>query len=164
MKLIKFDLPMNGKKVKDLEELTDNMTVEILAHYKSGLLGRWLKVRQYENELSMIEQFAELDEPVLLKSLCDVFGIEIDRDAAQTLLLPVSPVGGVRIVSTDLETSLHEMLISKLATILGGDKPISLPLQQSDLSKIKTLDELALAKLDGYLEGRFQAPSAKSAA
>ncbi len=42
MKMIKFDLPMNGKKIVTLEELRDNASIELLAHFKSGLLIKWL--------------------------------------------------------------------------------------------------------------------------
>ena len=37
MKPIKFDLPLNGTKVHNLEELRDNFTTEILELHASGL-------------------------------------------------------------------------------------------------------------------------------
>lgn len=101
MKLIKFDLPMNGKKIKDLEELTDNMTVEILGHYKSGLLGKWLKVRQHENEFSKLEQFAELDDSALLGALCTVFGVEISDEILAAIFLPTQRYEGIVINGSD---------------------------------------------------------------
>jgi hypothetical protein len=42
MKLIKFDLPIDGVKVKTVEELREHFTPEILDHFRSGLLAKWL--------------------------------------------------------------------------------------------------------------------------
>ena len=42
-KMIKFDLPIDGVKVATLDQLRDHFTTEIIAHFRSGLLTRWLQ-------------------------------------------------------------------------------------------------------------------------
>lgn len=86
MKLIKFDLPMNGIKVTNLEELRDNVTFELLVHYKSGLLAKWLRsrgMRDIEDKLSALQAS---EDAVLLCDLCAIFDIECDLDIAAALL------------------------------------------------------------------------------
>lgn len=87
MKLIKFDLPIDGVKVKNIEELREHFTVEIIEHYKSGLLRKWLLSRGLEDEvgrLDVLEDESSLHE--LFKGLCDIFGIEIDDSIIKSCL------------------------------------------------------------------------------
>ena len=44
IKIIKFDLPINGTKVTTLEALRDNLTDEIVPLARSGQLGRVIEV------------------------------------------------------------------------------------------------------------------------
>jgi len=165
MKLIKFDLPMNGKKIKDLDELADNMTVEILGHYKSGLLGKWLKVRQHESELSRLDEFAGLEDSVLLRSVCKIFGIDVSDDLIDAIFLPASIYSGNKICpnialetinsSIDIfavERILHTIVIKYLDEIdaLVGEE-IDFPLAKEQQEwLIETLEIDELSHLDGY--------------
>ena len=54
MKLIKFDLPINGTKARNLEELRENLTDEILALALSGQLERWLRTRQLPEQAQAV--------------------------------------------------------------------------------------------------------------
>ena len=78
MKLIKFDLSIDGVKVKDINELRDHFTPEILAHYRSGVLAKWLMTRKYQDELEAIKALDGAEDHVLLKRLCEIFGVEAD--------------------------------------------------------------------------------------
>jgi len=79
MKLIKFDLPIDGVKVKTIDELREHFTPEILDHFRSGLLAKWLVSRKLQDELEAVKALEEAENPVLLKELCEVFGIESDE-------------------------------------------------------------------------------------
>lgn len=79
-KMIRFDLPMDGVKVGTLNDLRDHfISREILAHYDSGHLARWLRSRSMTDELHAIEELtahhsrSSLPEGVVLKELCRIF-------------------------------------------------------------------------------------------
>ena len=55
MKPIKFDLPLNGQKISNLEQLKENLTPEILEHFHSGKLLKWLRSRNLEEQAKAIE-------------------------------------------------------------------------------------------------------------
>lgn len=80
MKLIKLDLPINGIKVRNLEELRANFTTEILELYGSGMLLRWLKSRKLTIEadkLSMVT--GHYNDDNVLYELCEILGMDADR-------------------------------------------------------------------------------------
>ena len=82
IKIIKFDLPINGTKVTTLEALRDNLTDEIVSLARSGQLERWFKSRQLQ-ELSRavadaISQHAE--DKALFMALCAALEVEVHPD------------------------------------------------------------------------------------
>lgn len=81
MKMIKFDLPIDGVKVSTLDELRDHFTTEIIAHFRSGLLAKWLRSRGLTDELAGIETLSDGTDFVVLKELSKVFNVEADDDA-----------------------------------------------------------------------------------
>ncbi len=101
-RLIRFDLPMNGKKITNLDELGDNMTVEIIGHYKTGLLAKWLRVRGHDEHLAALGQIAESDDASLLKAICSLFDVEVDDFIVAALLEPAKPSDG-DLILTELE-------------------------------------------------------------
>jgi hypothetical protein len=101
IKTIKFDLPIDGVKVKNIDELRDHFTVEIIELYKNGLLAKWLRSHNYKDELEKVSALAnsfftnvvsndnflesidtvniyEVDNVELMKKLCEIFTIESD--------------------------------------------------------------------------------------
>ena len=55
-KKIKFNLQVNGASVSSLESLQNNFNIEdIMEHFKSGLLIRWLEVQGLETELKELK-------------------------------------------------------------------------------------------------------------
>ena len=87
IKIIKFDLPINGTKVTTLEALRDNLTDEIVSLARSGQLERWFKSRQLQ-ELSRavadaISQHAE--DKALFMALCAALEVEVHPDDASAI-------------------------------------------------------------------------------
>jgi hypothetical protein len=82
MKLIKFDLLINGIKIKAVEELRDNFADEIVVIFKSGQLGRWLKSRNLNDLYAAVENISteSISDKDLLVKLCGIFDIEIHED------------------------------------------------------------------------------------
>lgn len=104
-KQIRFDLPINGKKVKTLDELCDNMTIEILDHYRTGLLSKWLEVRGHTQELTALEQISDTNDSALLKAICKIFDLYIDDFIIAVLLAKEVPSNNHRSISS-LNTGL----------------------------------------------------------
>jgi hypothetical protein len=78
-KVIKFDLPIDGIRAKNIEELREHFTLEILAHYRSRLLGKWLTVRKLNTELEALQAIdARADDQAVFKRLCEIFAVEVD--------------------------------------------------------------------------------------
>ena len=79
IKTIKFDLPIDGVKVKNVEELRDHFTIEVLELYQNGLLLKWLRSRNMVEEVSQLESLSKtLSRVQLMTALCEVFKIGTD--------------------------------------------------------------------------------------
>ena len=80
IKTIKFDLPVDGVKVKNLDELREHFTVEILDLYQSGILLKWLQSRNFTEEFEAVSklQFHDSKPFARMKKLCEVFDVETD--------------------------------------------------------------------------------------
>ena len=79
MKIIKFDLPINGIKVKNLEELRGNLTDEIVTLAHSGQLTRWFLARQLNKEAEQLNgavQNNPNDEQLFLE-ICNILEVEV---------------------------------------------------------------------------------------
>ena len=79
-KTIKFNLICDGHPVRTLDDLREHFSIEdVLAHYKSGMLERWLEVRGYEKELDAIRAVPHVDQMSAAKSLVKIFDVERDN-------------------------------------------------------------------------------------
>lgn len=79
-KTIKISLPINGQRVRTIEELQDNFVIdELLELYKQKILHKWLKSRGYEQELQQIEKIDNTDSKKLIRALAQVFGVNVDE-------------------------------------------------------------------------------------
>lgn len=87
VKTIKFDLPIDGVKVRTVEELRDHFNTEILDIHKNGLLIKWLKSQRehdlYEKVVNIPIQAEDQDR---LNQLCYVFSIELDAEIINELV------------------------------------------------------------------------------
>ena len=95
-KMIKFDLPIDGVKVATLDDLQDHFTTEIIGHFRSSLLARWLRSRGWTRELAAVEALASDDDVTTLKELCRIFEIEADDDAIAAAVAEATGVPGIR--------------------------------------------------------------------
>jgi formylglycine-generating enzyme required for sulfatase activity len=94
-KLIRFDLPINGTKVKDLEELRDNLTEEIVGLARSGMLARWLTSRGHQSEAERVTAAVADHEKdaALCLALCDILGVAAVAEDLEVLFGPPIPAG-----------------------------------------------------------------------
>ncbi len=87
IKIIKFDLPINGTKVTTLDELRDNLTDEIVKLARTGQLERWFQSRQMHEQAqavaAAVSQHAE--DKVLFLALCAVLEVEVHPDDARAI-------------------------------------------------------------------------------
>ena len=94
-KMIKFDLPIDGVKVATLDDLQDHFTTEIIGHFRSNLLMRWLQSRGLTRELAAVEALATGDDAATLKELCRIFEIKADDDAIAAAVAEATGVPGI---------------------------------------------------------------------
>ena len=89
MRPIKFDLPLNGTRIANLEQLEDNLTPEILEPFRSGKLAKWLRARSLDEQAGAVEALLAAnvqDEVQLFIKLCEVFEREVDEDIASDMI------------------------------------------------------------------------------
>ncbi len=105
-KMIKFDMPIDGVKVATLEDLQGHFTTEIVGHYRTGLLGRWLRSRSMARELAGVEALvASEDDVVVLKELCGIFDVEADDDAVAAAVAQATGIRGIAL--TEVAAKRH---------------------------------------------------------
>lgn len=85
-KTIKFDLPIDGVKVSTLDELRDHFTAEVVGHFRSGLLAKWLRSRRMTEQLDAVNALNANDDFTVLDGLCGIFDIEADAEAISAAL------------------------------------------------------------------------------
>ena len=93
---IKFDLPIDGVKVATLDDLREHFTTEIIGHFRSGLLARWLRSRSMTRELAAVEALTAGDDAAVLKELCRIFEVEADDGAITAAVAEATGVPGIR--------------------------------------------------------------------
>jgi hypothetical protein len=92
MKTIKFDLKLKNGEItlRTLDDLEENLSPELLTHFHSGKLAKWLRVRKLEELAEKMEALRaqhlddknELDVK-LFKNLCEIFVSEVDENDAR---------------------------------------------------------------------------------
>ncbi len=95
MTLIKFDLPLNGTKVRNLDELKDNITSEIVTLARSGQLGRWFKSRRLESLVEATAGLLEqnLGDVELCLALCALLEVDAHPDDVAAIFNPPPEAG-----------------------------------------------------------------------
>ena len=86
-KIPKFNLTMDGELVRSIEELQNNFSVDdILDHFESKRLHKWLKSRGYTDYLTKVESIEYDDKTAIIKPLMDIFEIDYsDEDLSDIL-------------------------------------------------------------------------------
>ncbi len=95
IKIIKFDLPINGSKVTTLEALRDNLTDEIVKLARSGQLERWFKSRQMQEQAQAVANAVSRNkkDKELFLALCAVLEVEVHPDDASAIFDAPPQVG-----------------------------------------------------------------------
>jgi biotin carboxyl carrier protein len=154
MKLIKFDLPINGTKVKNLDELRDNLTDEILMLARSSQLERWLRTRQLPEKAQAVATAvrSEGTDKGLFLALCKVLEVEVHPDDVKAIFdAPPAPgrfISGARyfVLYEELKKSLDKKEETKISS---NEKNTEVP-PESVWKKISDLQK------SGF--GNFSAP------
>ena len=158
IKTIKFDLPIDGVKVKTLVELQQHFTTEILDLYKNGLLARWLQAQGLNELLSAVNGLSLLNNDALvLNSLCEIFNISIGEFETITQLANYH-ASGVKIDPEQLSyktkyESLIEMSKAKGQVsgfqneFVGSDVSIEV---LKEVHKIQTGEDIILVPVSGF--------------
>ncbi len=125
IKIIKFDLPINGTKVTTLEALRDNLTDEIVPLARSGQLERWFKSRQL-HELAQAVAGAlvyNAEDKALFLGICAVLEVEVHPDDASAIF-DAPPAAGVHLKNTEYFRLYEELKITyeKLENLLNEQK------------------------------------------
>ena len=86
-KIPKFNLTMDGELVRSIEELQNNFSVDdILDHFESKRLHKWLKSRGFTDYLTKVEAIDYDDKTAIIKPLMDIFEIDYsDEDLSDIL-------------------------------------------------------------------------------
>ena len=66
--------------MRTIEDLQENFSVEdMLGYFESGLLLRWLKVRDYKDEYKEVSEISTKDDLEIAKKLIKIFNVETDE-------------------------------------------------------------------------------------
>ena len=80
----KFNLLVDGQKVRSLEELRKNFNLDdVLEYFFSGKLQKWLASRDYKHELDQVKDIASSNKLDVNSKLLDIFKIEHDKKELQ---------------------------------------------------------------------------------
>ena len=86
-KTIKFDLPIDGVKVKTVDQLRSHFTLEILDLFRKGILAQWLRTRNLSAELAAVEELSDDAAPErTLLALCEAFAVDADEHSVKAAL------------------------------------------------------------------------------
>lgn len=79
-KSIKFNIVVNNKPIRDIEDLLENFNLDdILAHYKSGLLLRWLEVRNLNDQATELKSLNSNNNIETARAICRIFYQDISN-------------------------------------------------------------------------------------
>lgn len=73
-KAIKFNLIVDNMPIRNLDDLYENFNIDdILEHFQSGILERWLNVRNYKEKSAEISKLSTENNIETARSLCEIF-------------------------------------------------------------------------------------------
>lgn len=114
-KLIKFDLIIDGNKVKTFEELQDNLHADLLPYLKSGKLAKWFASRDMADQATAIAVIdLNQSDLALLSAVCVVLELEADEEILQELLdaaqklAAATPVASTNDTDSNIEAETSE--------------------------------------------------------
>lgn len=80
-KTIKFNLVVDNKPIRTVEDLQQNFSIEdVLKYYDNGLLQRWLQVRSYDSYLNKVKEISSDSMIDVIKQLIKIFEVELEDE------------------------------------------------------------------------------------
>ena len=171
MKLIKFDLPINGTKVKTLQELRDNLTDEILPLARSSQLERWLRTRQLPEQAQAVAAAVQREgtDKGLFLALCKVLEVEAHPDDVRAIFdAPTAPgrfIPGARYFelyeelknSLEKKKDINKNVLSMVDNVVRSVGVFSgLPIDNIGFGRISTSKNIRNVKFDSeFLDSKF---------
>ena len=121
MKIIKFDLPINGIKAKNLEELRDNLTDEIIGLARSGQLARWFTSRQLEDKAKAVTAVLSgaPEDKALFLALCEILEVEVHLEDVNAIF-DAPPAAGSEIIKNTKNIWESKIIDVRLPTSIGS--------------------------------------------
>jgi len=88
IKLVKFNLLVDEKRCRSIEDLRDNFNLlDVLEHFERGKLEKWLKIRKFDSYYEQIKAIEDKEiTPELLQKLCDIFEVTLDKETLKNEL------------------------------------------------------------------------------
>ncbi|WP_156298852.1 hypothetical protein [Streptobacillus canis] len=86
-KIIKFDLTLLGKRINNLELLQKNFSLsEIMDYYHSGILYKWLNIREYNDVANKVKNIKVKTEKEIAKELINIFEVSKDQKYIEEII------------------------------------------------------------------------------
>lgn len=150
MKSIKFDLNINGMKVRTLDVLQDNLTAEILTLYRNHTLQRWLQSYGYDAEKEKVLSVADNgDDKDLLISLGAALGVEVPDEIADYLLEHRNAI--VVAAPTEVPTTKQTTELAAASVNIEETQPTVAEVESETASKPQGFDAWEEAKKVAFL-------------
>ena len=141
-KIPKFNLTMDGELVRSIEELQNNFSVDdILDHFESKRLHKWLKTRGLTDYLTKVEAIEYGDKTAIIKPLMDIFEIDYsDEDLSDILdqlkYVPTTASHNALVAVTSAQADIDKFPVAPLSKELSGSVNIDYEVQKyKDLVK-----------------------------
>lgn len=119
---LRFDLPMDGQRIRSLDQLQKHFTAEIIDHFRSGKLIKWLEDRNLSCELVAVDALKTendtviIDDTTVLKKLCRIFDIEASNDDIAISIEKITNIPGLGRLGQP-QPYLHQLVLwIKVAT------------------------------------------------
>lgn len=134
MKPIRFDLAINGARVRKLDELQDNFTVEILALHADGILLKWLRSRNHMDLVEQVEAIQPGPDADTLRQLCAIFDIDADDQVIAAIL--ATPAAAPQAPSAEPDTAGYKEKYEAMVRWLDELKRKKLTISQDDYNQL----------------------------
>lgn len=83
-KTIKFNLLLGGHPIRTIEDIQNHFHAEDLVdYYYNGLLQKWLKVHNYQQELTKVDLIDSKDPLIVIDSLQEIFGLGLTPEEVE---------------------------------------------------------------------------------
>ena len=108
--VIRFDLPIDGAKVRNVDELREHFTTDVIGHFRSGVLAKWLRARQLNKELAAVEALSNTGsaESSLLLALCEIFNVDADEQTVAAALAEPTGASAVHALNREIALGIEQ--------------------------------------------------------